>query len=88
VKTGVKEKVIFEELDGEVVLLELGSGQYYKLNRSGSHIWSLIREHGDTELVEQALAAEYQIDRDRAHEDVAELVGQLESLGLIVVDRP
>jgi coenzyme PQQ synthesis protein D (PqqD) len=83
----VNPNVIFEELDGQTVLLQLEGGVYYKLNGPGSRIWALIQEHGDLEKVHTALEGEYRVDPETARRDVASLVEDLEGRGLIVVDR-
>jgi hypothetical protein len=87
VKATVSDKVIFEELDDQVVLLDLQGGSYYKLNGTGTQIWALIMEHGDIERIEETIAARFDVDPERARRDIARLVEDLESRGLIVVDR-
>ncbi len=86
-RLAIKKNVIFEELGEEMVLLDLDGGTYYKLNGTGSRIWSLIGQHGDSDKVEQAIVAQYEVDPDRARREVAALVDDLEARGLVAVDR-
>ena len=86
-KVNVSDRVIFEKLDGQVIMLDLGGGTYYKLNWSGSEIWTLIRQHGDLTKVEDSIVERYDVDRNSAREQVARLVDELENRGLLVVDR-
>ena len=88
VKLTVNPNVIFEELEGQTVLLQLEGGVYYRLNGSGSRIWELIQEHGDLEKIHSTLENEYHVDAETARRDVARLVADLEGRGLVVVDRP
>jgi hypothetical protein len=37
--------IIYEVLDGEVVILNLEEGIYYSLNETGREIWSLVSRH-------------------------------------------
>lgn len=87
VHVAVNNNVIFEELDGEIVLLDLTGGIYYKLNTTGSQIWSFIREHGDSERVAEAMIAEYDVEAGQARREIALLVDDLEAHGLVVVER-
>jgi Coenzyme PQQ synthesis protein D (PqqD) len=88
VRLRINPNVIFERLEGEAVLLQLEGGIYYKLNGSGSRIWTLIQEHGDVDKVLDSLAGEYEVDPAVARRDVDRIVEELEGRGLIVVDRP
>lgn len=86
-KLSISPDVAFEELGGHAVLLQLEGGVYYKLNGSGSRIWALIQEHGDLDRIQSALETEYEVDPQTAKRDVARLIQELESRGLVVVDR-
>jgi hypothetical protein len=67
--------------------LSLGGGSYYKLNGSGSRVWSLIREHGDLGIVQDALVDEYGVDPEQVRRDVAALVDDLKAHGLVDEDK-
>ena len=86
-RLNISPGVIFEELEGEAVLLRLEGGTYYKLNHSGTRIWALIQEHGETSAIEDVLISEYSLDPQVARRDVAALVEELEGQGLIAVER-
>jgi hypothetical protein len=76
--------VIYEELEGEVVLLHLEGGRYYKLNAVGARIWALIQEHGDVDTVEAAITSEFEVEADVARRDVERIVQELTTRGLVV----
>ena len=57
----VPEKVLFRDLAGETVLLELESGRYYGLNETGTRMWTLLVEHGRADIALQTLLAEYDV---------------------------
>lgn len=42
VEVTVSDGVLFQELDGELVLLSMESGEYFSLNEVGAKIWVLI----------------------------------------------
>lgn len=82
----IRDDVIFEEVDKQVVLLSLDGGRYYKLNGSGTRIWALIREHGDLEKVQDAMVREFDADEAEIRRDVAALVADLQAHGLVDTD--
>jgi hypothetical protein len=83
----IPKNVIFEEVDNQVVLLSLNGGRYYKLNGSGTRVWTLIQEHGDLARVQDAMVTEFEDDPEEVRRDVAALVEDLRAHGLIEFDE-
>ncbi|HET7221134.1 MAG TPA: PqqD family protein [Vicinamibacterales bacterium] len=79
--------VVFRNLDGEAVLLDLGSGTYFGLNEVGTRIWQMIESGHDTPAIVDAIAAEYAADPATIAVDVARLLDELQSRRLLVTDR-
>lgn len=71
------EGVLFRDLDGEAVLLELGSGRYYGLNGMGTRMWNLLLEHGQLEPAFRDLRDEFEVAETELEE---ELLGFVDSL--------
>ena len=42
IKVAVSDGVLFQELDGELVLLSLDTAEYFSLNEVGAKLWILI----------------------------------------------
>ena len=82
----VPESVLFRDLDGEAVLLEIGSGRYYGLNEVGTRMWSLLQIHGETGAVCRALLAEYDVPEERLRADLENFVETLAARGLLKVE--
>ena len=76
--------VVFRDLDGEAVLLDLSSGTYFGLNEVGTRVWQLLAYGRDEGQIVAALAAEYDADAAVIAGDVARLLGDLRSRRLIV----
>lgn len=85
-KLHISEDVVFRELEGEAVILNLATGTYFGLDRVGTRIWQLIAEHGSTDKVVDAMLAEYEVDERQFRRDLDELIGRLSEKGLIRVD--
>jgi hypothetical protein len=78
--------VVFRDLDGEAVVLDLGSGTYFGLNEVGTRIWQLVAEGHDPSAIIEIVSAEYDADRQTIAADVARLIEELRSRRLIVGD--
>lgn len=78
--------VVFRNLDGEAVLLDLGSGTYFGLNEVGTRIWQMIEAGDDEPAIVSTLAAEYAAEPAAIAADVERLLGELRSRRLIVPD--
>jgi hypothetical protein len=76
--------VVWRDLDGEAVLLDLSTGVYFGLNEVGTRIWQLLDEGRDHESIVGAIAAEFDAERDAIDADVRALVEKLQARGLVV----
>ena len=76
-------EVLFQEVGGEAVLLDLASEQYFGLDPVGTRIWDLL--DGDTSLdrVHTTLCAEYDADAQRIRDDLLTLASALLDAGLV-----
>lgn len=85
----VGRDVLFTQLeDGTGVLLHLGSGQYFTLNRPGVAIWKALTEGiGDVMGLAHRLCATFEVDLEEAQIEASRLVNELQKDGLIRVDR-
>jgi hypothetical protein len=79
----VNPEVLFQDLDGEAVLLHLGSGVYFGLDEVGARIWSLLAEGADLRTVARTVASEYDVDEARCAKDLLELVVEMEKHALV-----
>ena len=81
-------EVLFQEVSGELVLLDLESEQYFGLDAVGARVWALLGEGAGVPDVVEALLAEYEVERSTLEMDVAELLDQLAGAGLIRYTDP
>jgi hypothetical protein len=75
--------VLFQELDGEAVLLHLASGVYYSLDAVGTRIWNLAAAGNSPEAVAAQLLREYEVTAEQASQDVAALLAELQRHDLL-----
>jgi hypothetical protein len=82
----IADDVVFRDLAGESVLLNLSTGTYFGLDAVGTRLWHLIAEYGSTALVLETLLAEYDVDAIRLQKDLDALIEQLLAKGLLTTD--
>lgn len=75
--------VLYRDLEGQAVILDLSSGLYFGLNDVGTRIWTLMAEGLDISAIVQALAREFDADVSTIERDVRDLVDVLKSRNLI-----
>ncbi len=85
-KLRVADDVVFRDLAGEAVILNLDSGVYFGLNEVGTRCWHLLVEHGSTEQIIQTLLAEYDVEEACLRRDIETLIRQLADKGLVQED--
>lgn len=83
----ISPDVVFRELDGEMVILDLQSGTYFGLDDVGARAWSLMAEHGSLQAVFDTLHREYDVTAAVLEDDLLDLVTQLTVKGLARVSR-
>ncbi len=77
--------VLFRDLEGEAVLLELDSGRYFGLNETGTRIWLLLQEHGSVEQVLRAMLEEFDVAEDILRSELLSFLDTLSSQKLLEV---
>ena len=83
----IPDNVLFQELKGESVLLNLANDRYYGLDDVGTRMWRLLAEHRNPSTVVQHLLNEYagEVDQATVERDLCELIEKLAAVGLITV---
>lgn len=81
-----RPRVVWRELAGEAVLLDLDGERYFGLDEVGTRVWTLIEEPRALAEVHGALLAEYAVGADELWRDLVELVDRLVTAGLAEVE--
>lgn len=79
----VAPDVVFRQVGGEAVVLDLTTQRYFSLDETGTRMWMLLAEHGDLTAVHDQLLSEYEVDPDTLHRDLESLVKKLLEAGLL-----
>lgn len=75
--------VVIQEVQDELVLLHLGTEQYFGLEKVGMQIWHLLRQGLNREAILDRLGSEYSVDREQLAHDLDELLLHLLEHGLL-----
>ena len=80
----IEEEVVYRELEGEAVVLNLKTGRYFGLDPVGTRIWQLLPDHSLREIL-RLLVSEYEAGEQQIREDLIRLVEQLRDQQLVRV---
>ena len=80
--------VLFRELAGEAVLLDLKSQRYFGLDEVGTRVWQLLGEEVRLEAVRETMLAEFEVDEAQLTRELEVFVDELAEAGLIELERP
>ena len=84
-RVGPGADVLFQELNGESVLLNLASEKYFGLDEVGTRVWQLLANDVALETIVRLLLEEYDVTEAQLRHDVAKLVAELRHEHLIKV---
>ncbi len=82
------EHVYARELDGELVLLDLGGGEYYALDEIGARLWRGLERDGTAQAVAAELEDEYDVPPEILLRDLVALAQDLVQRGLLIPAAP
>jgi hypothetical protein len=82
----ISKDVIFQELSGEAVLLDLARETYFGLDQVGTMIWQSLDAGGVLQSAHAAILSQYDVEAARLERDILEFVGRLAEAGLVVVE--
>lgn len=80
--------LVWKEIDGETVLLDLIASSYLRTNKTGTYLLQLLTEDRDREALVSALVERFGISDDVAEADTASFLAQLENQGLLRTTDP
>lgn len=83
----VASRVVGTELDGEFVMLDPDSGNYYGLNEVGSAVWRLLATPRRLDEVVAHVCATFDVGAEGCRQDVERLLAELTERRLVTVSR-
>jgi hypothetical protein len=80
----IPEDVLTAHLEGEAVLLDLKTKQYYQLNATAARIWRGLEQAHEPPRIVDALVDEFAVDTATAQTEMERVIADLRSRGLVV----
>jgi hypothetical protein len=77
-------QVTAKVMDGEAVIIHLGTGVYYSMEGVGCLVWEGLTAGNHTDAIVDGIAGRYAIDRSLAEADISRLLGELVAQDLVV----
>lgn len=77
-----KDGLIAADMDGETVMMDIETGKYYNLGKTGGSIWVIIEKpHTVDEIVDEMMEI-YDVERSVCEEQTKNFLAQLTNAGL------
>ncbi|MCH7642622.1 MAG: PqqD family protein [Chloroflexi bacterium] len=84
----LSKDVLYQELDGDAVLLSVETGEYFGLNTTGAHVWQAVSEGASLTEALDSLSEIFEVDKASVAEDVVMFLRSLSDMGLLKNDAP
>lgn len=81
--TKLSDRFTEADIDHEIVIMRLDTGEFFSLSGTSPSIWRLIDGERDRPALIDALLAEFEADESLIAADVDELIGRLKDIGLL-----
>lgn len=86
VLTKARDRFTETEIDDEIVVMSLDSGDFFSLTGTARAIWDLLDQELDRDGLVAALAREYGVDPDPVGADVDAFLASLAAAGLLAAE--
>jgi len=86
-KVKFADTVFAQEVDGEMVLLDMNSENYFGLDEVGTAIWQAMQENESLTEVFAILLAQYEVEDEVLKKDLLAFVEKLQESGLLEVEK-
>jgi hypothetical protein len=72
-----KSDLLFNEIDGEVVMLSIENSEYYGIDKVGSRIWELLEKSISFKELINKLMGEYEVSEQQCMDDTLDFLSIL-----------
>jgi len=69
--------VVFNEMDGEIIMMSIDKGEFYGINSLGSRIWQMLETPKAVSEVCDALLPDFDVTREQCEKDILFFLNRL-----------
>jgi hypothetical protein len=84
-RTTVPSDVLWNEVEGELILLDLNTEKYFGLDETGATFWMALNRAPTIEEAYHELSATYQVEPEQLRADLKDLLQELVDRGLLEI---
>jgi hypothetical protein len=77
--------IVFNEMDGETIMMSIENGEYYGINSIGSRIWKLLETPKAASEICDALLPDFDVTREQCAKDVLLFLNRMAEKGVIKI---
>ena len=77
-----KEGLITADMDGETVMMDIETGKYYNLGKTGGSIWGILEKPHTVDGIVDEMTEIYDVERSVCEEQTKKFLAQLIDAGL------
>jgi len=81
-----KTDLLFNEIDGEVVMLSIENSEYYGMDKVGSRIWELLEQPLSFKELVAKLTEEYEVSEQQCADDTMAFLKKLTDKKLVLIE--
>lgn len=75
---------VFNEIDGEVVMMNIETGAYASMNDTGKTIWNLLEQPVSINVVIDTLVKEYNVSKEQCEKDITPFIEKMIEQKIVV----
>jgi len=77
--------ILDDDMDGELVMMDIERGSYFALNKTATHIWTLLEQPVVIKDLCDQLTSEFNVPAEQCNKDVIDFLKNLLKRGLLQV---
>lgn len=77
--------IVFNEMDGETIMMSIENGEYYGLNSVASRIWQLLESPRAVSEICDAVLPDYDVTREQCAQDVLFFLNRMAEKGVVKI---
>lgn len=77
--------VVFNEMDGEIIMMSIANGEFYGINALGSRIWQMLETPKAVSEICDGLMSDFDVTREQCEQDVLLFLTRMVEKGVMTV---